>query len=452
MFKNKIYENASQRLQVHFNLVNKGKSSKCQIWLSSTINQERIRLYTGQRIERAFWNNKIKGHERAFEDGNFPAAQAQENKKINRELKRILEYCQEFLNSTSNTDLLDDAIHFEADAFKSFMVAKMRGEDALIRKNAEEFIKDYIERKSSMTNKKTHLKISRGTLYNHKNALQRLQKYCKRRSLKIVWELFNRKFGEDFAVWMMSEDYAANTIASQFSIMKVWLSEAEMEGLMTDKHFHDYPTATCEVENVYLTTDEIKRLYDIDFTSEEIQRQIDPHSNIEQTRDLFIVACWTALRYGDWHDLSQAQIVDGNITLKTHKTMENVVIPMHPMVRAILKKYGGNLPKSVDKSKTIKHIQLCAKMAHIDELITQHRIRGGEVVTRRLPKYKFITNHTARRSFCTNMYLAKVPTKAIMAISGHTTEENFRRYIKIGKEQYAEMVSKVFNEMTDTVS
>ena len=44
--------------------------------------------------------------------------------------------------------------------------------------------------------------------------------------------------------------------------------------------------------------------------------------------------------------------------------------------------------------------------------------------------------HTARRSFCTNMYLMGVPVLTIMAISDHKTEKSFRAYIKAtGKER-----------------
>jgi hypothetical protein len=44
------------------------------------------------------------------------------------------------------------------------------------------------------------------------------------------------------------------------------------------------------------------------------------------------------------------------------------------------------------------------------------------------------------------MYLRKIPTKAIMAISGHTTEANFIKYVKIDNEHYANMVESSFKE------
>ena len=53
-------------------------------------------------------------------------------------------------------------------------------------------------------------------------------------------------------------------------------------------------------------------------------------------------------------------------------------------------------------------------------------------------------NHTARRSFATNMYLRGVPAISIMAITGHTTEANFLKYIKVDKEQHARIVAQAF--------
>ena len=243
---------------------------------------------------------------------------------------------------------------------------------------------------------------------------------------------------------MNEEDFSVNTIASQYSIIKVWLTEAEKEGLITDKSFHSYPTATHEVDNIYLTEEEIQRIYEIDFNSDEIKNQIDPQSKIEESRDLFVVACWTGLRYGDWKDLSKASLSDNILTITTHKTHKTVKIPFHPMVKAIIKKYHGKLPKAVDKTRTLAHIRLCGKFAGIDQPTLISKVRGGKDVTRKEPKYKFIMNHTARRSFATNMYLRKVPIISIMAITGHTTEANFMKYIKLTADEHAEVIAESF--------
>ena len=49
--------------------------------------------------------------------------------------------------------------------------------------------------------------------------------------------------------------------------MKVWLYEAEREGLIEDKSFYRYDTSNYEVCNVYLTENEIFHCYRTCFTS-----------------------------------------------------------------------------------------------------------------------------------------------------------------------------------------
>lgn len=445
MIENNIKINGRFSLKVNFNLVKKN-SAKSQIWLTTTINRQRVRLYTGLRIEPEYWMNKERNQEgeRAIEDGNISALQKRYNKQLNKELKKILDYCHEYGVAVSQENLMQEGMEFSKETFEVFISEKLRGKDALIRKNPLDFIQDYIERKKTMTNKSTKRTLRSGTVYNHKNALQRLRLFCKDERMGLVWEIFNRKLEDRFTAWMNAHGYSANTIASQYSIMKVWLSDAEKEGLIKDPSFHQYTTKTHDVSNIYLTEDEIKRIYEIDFSSKEIQAQIDPKSNIECTRDLFVVACWTGLRFGDWHDLSEASIIDDKMTFVTHKTNKTVVIPLHPYVKSIIDKYGGKLPKSVDKSKAIGQIRMCGKLAGIEDEVCLDRIRGGESLLLRQPKYNFISTHTARRSFATNMYLKKAPVISIMAITGHTTEANFMKYIKVDSNKHAELVASYF--------
>ena len=52
--------------------------------------------------------------------------------------------------------------------------------------------------------------------------------------------------------------------------------------------------------------------------------------------------------------------------------------------------------------------------------------------------------HTGRRSFATNMYKRRFPTIAIMRLTGHTTESNFLKYIKVTAEENALMMAEEF--------
>lgn len=451
MIENNISIDGRFQMRVNFNLKDTSRvgGKKAQIYLTTTINRERVRLFTGLSIEPEYWIKTTRAQigEMAREDSSLGRVQLQYNKNINKELKKILGYCKEYGVEVSNTTLMNDPILTHSkEHFEEFMKSKIRGEEANIRRNPQIFIENYINRKSTMTNRDTSRRITKGTIYNHKNALRRLLLFCTEKRLRFVWELFDARFEELFTAWMQDNGYAANTIASQFSVMKIWLTEAECDGISIDKRYHKWITKSREVDNIYLSEEEIQRIYSLDFNSDELRAQIDPRDNIEITRDLFIVACWTGLRFGDWKDLSQVCIneADATMTVHTHKTNKTVVIPLHSMVKAILDKYNGKFPKSVNKTHTLKQIRKCGQLAGITAPVSIQRVKGGKSIVKNGAKYQFIMNHTARRSFATNMYLKGTPTRSIMEITGHTTEDNFMKYIKLDKLEHAKIVAEAF--------
>ena len=448
MVENQINIDNKFAMRVNFNLkslANVG-SKKSQIWLTTTINGKRVRVYTGLLIEQEYWKRTTRSEvgECAIVDTRWSHVVNEQNKSINKELIKILRYCKEYGEIVSHQDLMSEPIKHSAENFKRIIESKIRGVEAQIRRNPKDFIEDYIKRKTRMTNRDTQRRIVAGTVYNHQNALRRLMLFCEEERLGLVWELFNDRFEERFTAWMQDKEYSANTIASQYSIMKVWFAEAEDKSLITDKRFHKWVTKSHDVENIYLTEEEIERIYRLDFSSEELRSQIDPRQRIEETRDMFVVACWTGLRFGDWKDLSKIQIVGDTMTVHTRKTNKTVVIPLHPFVKEIYEKYGRKFPKVVDKTHTLFQIRQCARWAGLDEHTTLSRVQGGKSVVKSGTKADFLMNHTARRSFATNMYLKGIPPISIMAITGHTTEANFMKYIKVDKHQHAQVVARAF--------
>lgn len=451
MFSSVISEGETFDLRVNFNLkkISNVGGKRSQIWLSTTINGQRVRIFTKQLINPSHWVKSLRSDEGggyAKEDMSLGRVAVKENKAINSALKRILGYCKEYCRLVSQNHLQvreDVVMSHSKDNFKGYIESKIKGDDFFANNRADVFIDNYIRQKANMTNRTTGRKISDGTLYNHKNAFNRLKSFVESEHSVLNWELFTADFETRFTSWMMSRNFTPNTIATQYSVMKVWLTKAEEKGLIEDKAFHHYSTKCYDVENIYLTEDEIKRLYDLDLSNAEVNSQ----SKVEETRDLFIVGCWTGLRYSDYSHLPQIDENTNTIKVHTQKTGQTVTIPLHPFVKAIYKKYGGVLPKPIDKGKAIKNIRMCARLAGISESVQLSKVKGGKDYKCTKEKYDFIVNHTARRSFATNMYLmGTVPIKSIMSITGHRTEDNFMKYIKLDADSHAKIVAKAFAE------
>ena len=90
------------------------------------------------------------------------------------------------------------------------------------------------------------------------------------------------------------------------------------------------------------------------------------------------------------------------------------------------------------------HIRECARHAQIEDEVRIIENRGGKVSTLVYKKYQLVGMHTGRRSFATNMYKRRFPTIAIMKLTGHTTESNFLKYIKVTPEENAAMMADEF--------
>ena len=67
---------------------------------------------------------------------------------------------------------------------------------------------------------------------------------------------------------------------------------------------------------------------------------------------------------------------------------------------------------------------------------------GRQRVSKLIPKYQFISSHTARRTAATNMYLAGIVPYRIMLVTGHKTEKSFFRYIRITREENVKVLAK----------
>ena len=102
----------------------------------------------------------------------------------------------------------------------------------------------------------------------------------------------------------------------------------------------------------------------------------------------------------------------------------------------------GELPPEQPPQLINRNIKLLGAMAGIDQDITLEKTIGGKKVKQTKRKYELIKTHTARRSFCTNAYLMKMDCLDIMAVSGHTSEANFLKYIKVSARERAKRISE----------
>jgi len=152
------------------------------------------------------------------------------------------------------------------------------------------------------------------------------------------------------------------------------------------------------------------------------------HRKIESltdARDRFLIGAFTAMRFSDYGNIDGLKSTDDFISKRTEKTGTKVVIPMHHVIREILERRNNQLPRPVTNQKLNDSLKELGRLAGIDENVDITMTKGGVRVTETFKKWELITTHTARRSGCTNMYLAGIDAIAIMGFSGHRTVKSF---------------------------
>jgi len=244
---------------------------------------------------------------------------------------------------------------------------------------------------------------------------------------------------EDGKVKVLKEQFMTNTVGKHIQVLKLWLNEAQEKGLYNIPNLQKvFYVSSEDVDNVYLNETELQQLKDADLS--KIQ-------HLDRVRDWFLLLAWTGSRFSDLSKIAKNNIKNGFIKFNQQKTNEPVTIPLHPVVDEILGKYNFNLPEPITNQRFNEYIKEACRIAEISTPETTTRTIGGTLVTEKFEKWELVTSHTGRRSFCTNMYKRGLPTLMIMKISGHTTEKSFLKYIKVTKDENAEMMKKAWENM-----
>ncbi len=251
--------------------------------------------------------------------------------------------------------------------------------------------------------------------------------------IKIVWDADGNK--------TTMYGFSANNIGKHVKNLKHVLNEASSPEIGVNKsmYYKRFRILREETEAIYLSEGELEELFNLDLGEDK---------NLEGVRDLFLVGCWTGLRFSDFTNIQAKDIQGEMIHIRTQKTGAAVVIPIHWMVQRIMGRYmdrGNNLPPSISNVKMNKQLkELGKKMESLRREVEITYTKAGKQITTRRPRYEMLTTHTARRSFATNMYKAGVPTITIMRITGHKTEGNFLRYIKVTPDEHAYILKSYF--------
>lgn len=285
-----------------------------------------------------------------------------------------------------------------------------------------DFIMEMVNKKNKSISYKSQYKV----LMKHVNEFS--EKY----DCMIYTNSVTEDFIEDFIGYLRDKNMRNNTVKGLIEKIKAMTKKAGNYGYAVNRTFDEISVPEEDTCSIALSMNEITRIY---YYTGLTKKQ-------EKIRDLFIVGCLTGMRYSDYSTLTSDNIQKDIIIKKTKKTGVTVHVPVHSYIKELLEKYNGELPKDISIQHFNRSIKTICKKIGLTDKVVFTRTVGHNVVTDTYEMWQVISSHTARRSAATNMYNSgRMKTLQIMLITGHTTEKNFFRYIKIGREENAKNIS-----------
>lgn len=279
------------------------------------------------------------------------------------------------------------------------------------------------------------------------------------------WKDINEPLIDRFIAYLENYGYSKNTIQKYIHIFHSFVVYAENQGWHTNtraKAFIKYATPRDEEmkNRIYLSKDEVQALYEMELTGFD-----------EKVRDVFLIGCYTGLRYSDLCRITESCIgetVTGTpvIRIIQKKTKTPVIIPIiDNNLVVLLKKYNYNVPHVIDvclnrniKSTLERLSHTVPSLAKKERTILTVLEKKAEEKARKnreelfeydeeghpiKARWEMVSLHTARRTFITNIYLSgKFSIEFMMKLSGHKKYDTFKKYVRMSLDEYADDIAK----------
>lgn len=210
----------------------------------------------------------------------------------------------------------------------------------------------------------------------------------------------------------MREEMSPNSVRTVCAELKAILNSNRATKPIPSETYADILSVKKVItQNVYLTTAELKRLH-----------LYQPDTTFERyVKAIFMRECLTGARCVDCRRFSEANVheIDGvrYISYVPQKHPVEVSVPVHKWLPEYLR---DDWPIEFAHIRTdhfnepIK--ELCRKCGISDRatVFNQGKSKNGK-------KYEFVTTHTGRRSFATNLFLKGCPLDQIAIMMGHVS-------------------------------
>jgi len=409
------------------------------VQLHTFIDKKRVKISTGISVPTKAWDSK-----------------KQKVRPINPICVGLQDQLTDFTNNVSKIFALMTVQGVEItplsfkDAVNRMQSRKEGISEASLTFN--QWVKEFIqETEEGKRTNQMGLPINERTVQKYRTVKDQLDTFAvKVWGREIRFEDVDAKFLEAFKKFRGDQGLGVNTIAKDQAVLKTWMKESYLRNVHENKSFQTkaFIPKEIKVRKPTLTEDELEILWRHDFSGRG--KYGGEKTALTKCRDHFIIACWTGVRISDLKRMPEiirdAWKQSGDkcpefLTFTQSKTKTQVTLPVLPELCQVITKWKGNIPEVSAEQQMNTKIKEACKIAGLDRKIDKVSTKmsdGGKI--QRVPLHELVSNHTARRTFATNIYKRGILSNgALMSLTGHNSEGAFLKYLDMTQEEMSKV-------------
>lgn len=370
---------------IRFNL-NKVRDHNYITLIYHTTSSSRLKMSMGEKVDFKYWDKK-----KQRVKPTHPNATT-----INNLLGEIVVFIERVRN-----EYKIKGVRLSATDLRNLLQNRLYGKDDLLFKNYA------VKWQSEMSIKKSTIKVV-------KNFVTKINEMYPDLSFDQVTASWHKGFVKRM------ENYSSSYTHLMIKKMKQITEAAYIDGIHTNLFYQSnkFLTTVNVSDKIFLNNDELNMLYD------GLNEMSDVHRN---ATIIFLIGAYTGQRYGTYSNIDKKMVLYKGekkmISIRQlEKTEARVTIPVSDKLMTLLDMEYHKI--SLQKINT--YIKEACKIVGIKD-------------------WEKVTSHTARRSFATNAVLAGIDMHLIMKITGHKTESEFRKYVRIDDLMAAEKSHHMIN-------
>lgn len=227
------------------------------------------------------------------------------------------------------------------------------------------------------------------------------------------WNDLTRTTLNDFRD-IVTERVAASTAKTYFAVFCGILARYEDDVDFCKDYRTILKASAKKPLKTFLTMKELERLERVEVMSPQEQLVLDE----------FLIGAYTGMRISDAKVVSEENMANGSLSYVSIKTGIHAVVPLKEGIAERIRRVQAN-DLTISLAGYNKAIRRLAKRAGICTRTTVYK--AGKSL--KGEKWEYITSHTARHSFATNLSILGVPLLDIARLMGHTDIQMTLRYI-----------------------